>query len=184
MNQATMIDPNTPNESMAEIAPPGASDGASAYFKTKVMTANPVELRLMLLEGAVRFAQQIRTALENKEHEGVYVGATRCQAILLELLNGLRPEHDKALCDRLSALYTFMYTTLVKATVDRNAALAGDVIGLLQHERDTWRMLVDQLSAENRTAGALTATPDVRPASGGGVRNAGNLVGAMVSVKG
>ena len=53
----------------------------------------------------------------------MFEGATRAQAILIELLNGLDPKHDPELCSRLSSLYTYMYTQLVKATSQRDPAM-------------------------------------------------------------
>ena len=45
-----------------------------AYLRTKVMTASPGELRLMLIDGAIRFSEQARTGLEANDFEAVYVG--------------------------------------------------------------------------------------------------------------
>jgi flagellar protein FliS len=157
---------------------------ADAYLKTKVTTANPVELRLMLLEGAIRFADQAKSALASGDFEALYIGATRCEAILLEMVNSLRPEHDAHLCDRLAALYTYMYNTMVKGCSERNAPMIDEVIRLLGYERETWKLLIEQLASENRAAGTIGATPDARPTAGGNTPNAGPLVGASVSVRG
>ena len=39
------------------------------YLKTKVMTAGPAELRLMLFDGALKFAEQGRKGLADKDYE-------------------------------------------------------------------------------------------------------------------
>lgn len=156
----------------------------NAYLRTKVMTANPAELRLMLIDGAIRFAEQARTGLEQKNYEACYVGTTRCQAILMELINGLRPEHDRELCERLSALYTYMYMQLVKAGSERDPSITAEVIKLLSYERETWSLLIGQLSAENRAANSMTSTPHATPAqhtTSGSV--AKSLIGGSVSLK-
>lgn len=128
------------------------------YLKTKILTASPEELRLMLFDGAIRFAEKARVGLADKNFEAVYEGVTRCQNILLELMNGLRPEHDPELCQRLSALYTFMFTELMKASHDRAPDRVENVLKLLRYERETWQMLIDKLREENRqAAGAETA---------------------------
>jgi flagellar secretion chaperone FliS len=162
-----------------------AKANQNAYLQTKVMTANPAELRLMLLDGAIRFAQQARDGLNRRDFDGAYVGFTRCQAILLELVNSLRPEHDPSLCNKLSALYTFMYTRLVTASMQRDSAMVDEVLKLLTYERETWSMLLDQLAAENRAAAKATELPsDVTPtlpADGTAVRS---IVGGTVSFQG
>ncbi|NJL30429.1 MAG: flagellar protein FliS [Phycisphaerales bacterium] len=38
--------------------------GPNPYLRTKIMTASPQELRLMLYEGAVRFCRQSLAAME------------------------------------------------------------------------------------------------------------------------
>ena len=41
------------------------------YFKTKVMTASPEMLTLMLWDGAIRFAEQGKEAIQKKYPNGV-----------------------------------------------------------------------------------------------------------------
>jgi flagellar protein FliS len=160
------------------------TSSANAYLRTKIMTANPAELRLMLFDGAIRFAQQACDGLASKNYEASYEGITRCQNILLELINGLRPERDPDLCEKLSSLYTFMYTQLIKASSERDPTIVKQVLTLLQFERETWSMLLKQLAAENQAAQTLDSTPDAQPPTGAGTSDgAKSLVGGMVSLK-
>jgi flagellar protein FliS len=131
----------------------------NAYQRTKILTANPAELRLLLFDGAIRFAEQARAGLVNKDYEACFTGATRCQEILLELMNGLRPEHDPELCKKLSGLYTFMYMQMVRATTHRDSAIVDEVLKLLNYERETWSMLLEHLAAENKAASKLEGAP-------------------------
>ena len=120
-----------------------------AYLRTKVMTARPEELRLMLFDGAIRFAERARHGIETKNHEQAFDGVSRCQDILMELINSLRPEHDVELCENLSALYTYMFSRLMEANRDRDIAAVDEVLQLLNYERETWAMLVQKLADEN-----------------------------------
>lgn len=164
-----------------------ATKKPDAYLQTKVMTANPAELRLMLFDGAIRFAQQARDALAGRNWEAAFNGITRCQQILLELTNSLRPEHDPALCKNLAALYTYLYTCLIHANSERDPEIVDEVLKLLNFERQTWSMLLDQLAAENKAAAKAMELPDdVSPSlpqpSASSALN--TLVGATVSVRG
>jgi len=162
-----------------------SATGASAYFKTKVMTASPAELRRMLLDGAIRFAEMSRDGLQRQDHEAVYTGITRCQAILMELINGLRPEHDAELCKRLSALYTYMYTRLMKASSERSIELVHEVLNLLRYERETWDMVQAKLIEENAAAARMRNTPSATPPLDPALQpRPTNLVGANVSLQG
>ena len=124
-----------------------------AYLRTKIMTAGPAELRLMLFDGALKFAAQGRRGLAEKDYEAAYEGISRCQQIVLELLNGLQPEQDPELCERLSGLYTFLYTRLIDASRERSAEIVEEVIKLLEYERQTWSMLLDKLAQEKTESG-------------------------------
>jgi flagellar protein FliS len=140
--------------------------GSQAYLRTKVMTASPAELRLMLLDGAIRFSEQAKRGYETKDFELSFEGTTKAQAILLELLNALRPDQAPELCERLNALYTFLYRTLVEASMSRDAAKVDEVIGLLRFERETWSMCIDELARENRSAAGMQELPTAMRSSG------------------
>lgn len=66
--------------------------GSQAYLKTKVLTATPAELRLMLLDGAIRFGEQVRRGYAERNFELAFEGTTKAQAIIMELMNALRPD--------------------------------------------------------------------------------------------
>ncbi len=156
---------------------PDPKAAANPYVRTKVMTASPQELRLMLLDGAMRFAATAREGLRARDYEKSYDGISRCQAVLIELINGLAPEHAPDLCRQLSALYTFMYRRLVDASRMRDPGIVDEVLELLRYERQTWQMLLDKLAAD-RAAEAQGPMP--APEEG----QAPGKVGGKVSVKG
>ncbi len=126
------------------------------YLKTKVMTAGPAELRLMLFDGALKFAEQGRQGLARKDYEAAYNGISRCQEILAELMNSLDPKHAPDLCQKLSGLYAFMMTRLMTASTERDPAIVQEVITLLEFERETWTMLLAKLAAEKAAAVPMT----------------------------
>ncbi|OUX93466.1 MAG: flagellar export chaperone FliS [Hyphomonas sp. TMED17] len=132
---------------------------AQEYLRTKVMTASPAELRLLLLDGALRFAEQAREGLEAKNFEQAYEGSRQCRAILAELTSGLRPDVDRELCDRLSGLYTFLYTSLVDAMSERDPNGLRKVVELLAYERETWSLMLVKLADENVEAARVGSGP-------------------------
>ncbi len=161
-----------------------ATSEPNPYLKTKVLTANPAELRLLLFDGALKFARQARQGLIDQDYEAVFNGITRCQQIILELINSLQPEHAPDLCKRLSGLYTFMYTRLMAASHEREPAILDEVIRLLEYEHQTWTMLLAKLAEENAAAGDLADAPAQDPASPPGDPRTDSLIGGRVSFKG
>jgi flagellar protein FliS len=123
------------------------------YLKTKVMTASPEMLTLMLWDGAIRFAEQGKEAINNKEIEGSYKALVRAQRIITELTAGLRHDVDRDLCGKLASLYNFIYRRLVEANLTKNAALVDDALQIMRHQRETWVLLMDKLAKE-KAAGA------------------------------
>lgn len=159
----------------------------NAYLKTKVLTASPQELRLMLFDGAIRFAEAARAGIQRKNHEEAYDGVTRCQAILMELINSLRPDQDEDLCRNLSAIYTFMYSRLIDAARERDAAIVDEVLNLLRYERETWVMLMDKLAEENALAAQVKSDgplPSVGGGNGEHTPSAPGIIGGRLSVQG
>ncbi len=143
---------------------------ANAYLRTQVMTASPEKLRMMLLDGALRFATQGRDALAAQDYEGTHDGFSKCRNILLELITTLRPEIDAELCERVAGLYTFMYTQLVESSHERDVSKADKVIELLEYECETWAMLMEQLDKERQAgetarAAARASQDDTPPPS-------------------
>jgi len=133
------------------------------YLKNKVLTANPAELRMLLIEGAIRFTQQGRDGMAEKNYEKTFEGLSQSKAIIMELINGLRPEIDADLCDKLGALYTFMYRRLIDANLEKDPAIIDEVLKLLEYERETWSMLMDKLVEEKKTdftGGPTTPSPN------------------------
>ena len=58
---------------------------AQNYLRTKVFTATPEQLQLMLYDGAIRFAEQARAALEKKNFEQSFTLLTAAQKIMAEM---------------------------------------------------------------------------------------------------
>ncbi|MCE9590487.1 MAG: flagellar export chaperone FliS [Planctomycetes bacterium] len=116
------------------------------YLRTKIMTASPEELRLMLYEGAIRFCRQAREALAKNDHETSYNGLMRAQKIVLELSTSLNHKVAPELCDRLSALYTYIYRRLVDGSTRHDLPAVDEAIRLLEFEKETWQLLMKQLA--------------------------------------
>lgn len=133
------------------------SSPANAYLRTKVLTASPEELRLMLLDGAIKFASQGREGMATRNYEASFNGISQCRNIVLELLTTIKPEYDPELCDRVKSLYTFLYTQLVEASMEKNLSKLDGVIKLLQYERETWVLLMAKIAEER---GVKPAPPE------------------------
>lgn len=142
-------------------------DTADTYFRTQVLTASPEQLRLLLIEGAVRFARQGREAITRKDYEQIFDGFSKSRNIVMELITSLRPDLDPELRARLSGLYTFIFNQLVEASFERDLAKADKAIELLEYERETWTLAMQKAASERQATVALSSplsTPTRVPA--------------------
>lgn len=142
--------------------PQDAPRALNPYLRTRVLTAGPEELRLLLLEGAVKFASQARDGLAAKNYEASYSGVTQCRAIILELLTTIRHDIDPDLMDKVKAIYTFLYSEITTANLEKSVPRMDKIIQLLEYETETWRLLMQKLATE-KTAPNAAAQPDADP---------------------
>ena len=118
------------------------------YLRTRVMTATPEQLQMMLYDGAVRFAEAARAALDRQDREAVFTNVTKAQAVVTELMTGLRPTHGAEVCSRLAGLYRYAYHKLVEVGFHHSAEAADAAVTVLRHQRDTWALLLEQMGHE------------------------------------
>lgn len=144
-----------------------AASTANAYLRTRVMTASREELRLLLLEGAIKFARQAREGLIAKNFEQVFSGTDNARNIVMELITTIRSEPNPALADQVRALYTYMYVRLTEASFEKNLEKFDEVLKLLDYERETWIMLMEKVAGERGDAPAEPVEEAPAPARRG-----------------
>ena len=120
-------------------------DASGEYLRNTVMTATPEQLQMMLYDAAIRFARQGREALERNDFETGCEKLLRAQRIVVELQNGLRHEVNPTLCEQLSGLYTFVYNRLIDANLNHRVGPIDEALQILEHQRETWRLLMQKL---------------------------------------
>ena len=126
---------------------------ANPYLRTKILTASPEELRMMLYDGAIKFCRQAREGLEQKNFEQSYNGLNRAQKIVLELSTSLNSAIDPDLYEKLNSLYTYIYRLLVDANLERSATKIDEAIGLIEYEKETWKLLMQQIARRGQGDG-------------------------------
>jgi flagellar protein FliS len=132
---------------------------ANAYLRTRVMSASPEELRLLLLEGAVRFARQGAEGLAAKNYEQLFTGLSQARDIVIELLTTIRADVNPELAANVKSLYVFIYQQLVEGSHEKDVAKISKAIELLEYEVETWMLLMQQLAQEKARHGAGAGAP-------------------------
>jgi flagellar secretion chaperone FliS len=134
---------------------------AQNYLRTKVMTATPEQLQMMLYDGALRFGEQARVAIQQKNFEQSYNLICKVQKIISEMSCTLRHDIAPDLCSKLAALYNFVFRKLIDANVEHNLTSLDEALEILRYQRETWALLLEQLG---KTKAAKAATKLDMPA--------------------
>ena len=114
----------------------------NAYTKTKVNTsATPLELVIMLYDGAIEYLQRAVYHIEQGSIQGKIESLSRARAIIEELLASLNTDIGGEVADNLQSLYLFMLMELTKANAKNDAAKIEEVTSLLIELRSAWRSI-------------------------------------------
>lgn len=137
------------------------------YLENQVLTASPVQLHLMVVEGALQSARAAAEELRMKQFDGVHRELNRSREFVNEMISGLNDEHSREMVETLKALFTYIYQNLVRAEFEHSPELIDSAAFLLEQHRDTWRELMLQLANQpTETAVAdipAPATPAPEP---------------------
>ena len=126
--------------------------GARNYFRTQVESASPMELVVLLYDGAVRAADAAHEAMVSGNIPARRTAMNKLMAIIAELQNTLDVTRGGRVAEELDGLYTYMLSRLLKAITDQDAKPIDEVRRLLATLADGWR-----------EAASTPAAPGVRP---------------------
>ncbi len=118
--------------------------GAQAYLQTQVQSRTPVELVVMLYDGAIRFLGQARTAMAVGDLVAKRDALSRGLAIVQELQHMLNMEAGGEVAARLDGLYTYVLGRCYEANAQKDPAGLDESIKLLTPLRDAWAALASQ----------------------------------------
>ncbi len=107
------------------------------YRQTQIQTASPLDLIIMMYDGAIRFINQAKNALAEKEFAPANNALQRAQDIIDELNINLNPEAGE-IAANLRNLYLFINQRLIEANVKKNGEILDEALKLLTTLRSSW----------------------------------------------
>lgn len=129
----------------------GYGNQAQEYRKNAVLGASPAQLVVMLYDGALRFIEGGRMAMQAKDLTRQNDQLLRAQKIVVELLSTLDREKGGELADNLASLYGFVLDQLMEANIHDREAPLGNASATLRELRDAWaEIATTAVRAENR----------------------------------
>lgn len=122
--------------------------GAEAYKRTSVQSSSPLELVVMLYDGAIRFVIEAREAIARNDVRGRSSAVSRTLAIIAELQNTLNLKDGGEVGRELDRLYSYVNAKLLEVTAQGDDEAAREVQKLLTTLREGW----SQIAAGGATA--------------------------------
>ncbi len=119
----------------------------ASYLESKILTAAPQRLHLMLIEGAIRFGRQANEALQRGDAVAAATPLLRVLDIVGEMLVGVR-QNKTELTRKIADLYLFIFRRVSQAKINSDAAALDEALKLLEYERDTWQQLCLKLGSD------------------------------------
>ncbi|WHE06682.1 flagellar export chaperone FliS [Thermoanaerobacterium thermosaccharolyticum] len=116
------------------------------YKRNSIMTASPEELVMMLYNGIIRFVNEAKQAIDDKNIEGAHNSITRAQDIVLELMSTLDMQYD--ISKNLYSIYDYISRRLIEANLKKDKVALDEVESLVSDLKDTWGKAMDKVRAK------------------------------------
>lgn len=114
-----------------------AINAAAAYKDSKILTASPAELTLMLYEGAIKFCNIALVALEKSDYEKVNQNIIKAERIVAELRSTLDFKYPVA--KDFDVVYDYINRRLVEGNIKKDKSILEEALGYIREMRDTWK---------------------------------------------
>ena len=115
--------------------------GAQQYLQTQVRSRTPLELVVMLYDGALRAVTAAAEAQANRDIRTRRDNVSKALGILAELQSSLDREKGGKVAEELDDLYAWMTSRLVDATIKQEVKPLNEVKKVLQILRDGWQQV-------------------------------------------
>lgn len=107
------------------------------YNNSKVLTASPAELTLMLYEGAIKFCNVAIDAVERKDIAKAYTNIVKVENIIDYLRKTLDMKYPVA--QDFERMYVYLDQRLVEANVKKDVEILEEIRDHLHAIRDNWK---------------------------------------------
>lgn len=114
-----------------------AVNAATVYKDSKILTATPAELTLMLYEGAIKFCNIALMAIDKSDIEKANINILKAENIITELRATLDFKYPVA--NHFEIVYDYIYRRLVDANIKKDKEILEEALKYIRVMRDTWK---------------------------------------------
>ena len=110
------------------------------YNRSRILTASPAELTLLLYDGAIKFCNLAIVAIEKKDIQASYDNIVKVQRIIEEFRSTLN--RDYSVAEDFDRVYCYLLKRLVDANIQKDADIVREILEHLRSMRDTWKQVM------------------------------------------
>ena len=125
---------------------------AQEYRKNAVNGASPLQLVVMLYDGALRFMEAGKHAMAHRDIPKQNDSLQRAQKIIMELMSCLDMKDGGEIATNLMALYTYVLNELIDANVSDKPDGIERAIRVMSDLRDSWAQVEGRVRNGERFA--------------------------------
>ena len=113
------------------------------YNNSRILTASPAELTLMLYEGAIKFGNIAIMKMEQKDIQGAHNNIVRVEKIIDYLRETLDMKYPVA--QDFENIYVYLSERLIMANSRKDPEIMEEIVTHLRSVRDNWKEVMKRV---------------------------------------
>ncbi|MBQ8945529.1 MAG: flagellar export chaperone FliS [Lachnospiraceae bacterium] len=114
------------------------------YNNSRVLTAKPAELTLMLYEGAIKFCNIALKGIEDNDISKAHENIIKVQKIINYLRQTLDMSYPVA--QDFENIYSYLSRRLLEANMEKDPEILNEVNMHLHSVRDNWKLVMEKVA--------------------------------------
>ena len=127
-------------------------NGYAQYQNSRIMTASPAELTLMLYEGAIKFGNIAIVAMENKNPAKAHENIVKVEKIIQNFRDTLDKKYP--VWEDFEKIYVYLLRRCHEANIAKDPEIMNEVVKHLRSMRDNWKEVMKKVASDNTNAAA------------------------------
>ncbi len=127
-------------------------NGYAQYQNSRIMTASPAELTLMLYEGAIKFGNIATIAMENKDPAKAHENVVKVERIIQNFRETLDKKYP--VWEDFEKVYVYLLRRCHEANIAKDPEIMQEVVKHLRSMRDNWKEVMKVVAADKSNAAA------------------------------
>lgn len=112
-------------------------NAANLYQHNTVQTASPAKIILMLYEGAIKFCNIAKDAIDEGDIVKANTNIQKAEKIIVQLRMDLDMKYPVA--NEFDRVYDYIYRRLVEANLQKDNEILEEALKHIKTMRDTWK---------------------------------------------